>query len=208
MLKNLRDFMYMRELSSEQVAAEIGCSKAMFETKLSGAVPFALEEAKSIRDKFFPGSALEGPFGVFESDGYALSGRTGHCHPVMTHPNDIFDPLAILRVDADESAAEALGRWKAEGRYGPMDPDGPVLADLRYVNLWVGLLGIAAESSDGSAESLKQLMYDSLTVAFIASRLYERVRSEFDGGVRDEGQSSPRFKTSDDCRGAGSHERV
>lgn len=203
MLKNLRDFMYMRELSSEQVAAEIGCSKAMFETKLSGAVPFALEEAKSIRDKFFPGSALEGPFGVFESDGYALSGRTGHCHP-----NDIFDPLAILHVDAAEGAAEALGRWKAEGRYGPMDPDGPMLADLRYVNLWVGLLGIAAESSDGSAESLKQLMYDSLTVAFIASRLYERVRSEFGGGARDEGQSSPRFKTSDDCRGAGSHERV
>ncbi|MFQ9179689.1 MAG: hypothetical protein ACLR3C_07025 [Eggerthella lenta] len=49
---------------------------------------------------------------------------------------------------------------------------------FRLVDLWNDLAGITAKSSDGSAESLKQLMYDSLTVAFFASRLYERVRFE------------------------------
>ena len=53
--------------------------------------------------------------------------------------------------------------------------------DLRLVDLWNDLAGITAKSSDGSAESLKQLMYDSLTVAFFASRLYERVRFELRG---------------------------
>lgn len=105
----------------------------------------------------------------------------------MTHPNDIFDPLAILHVDAAESAAEALDRWKAEGRYGSMDPNAPTLADLRYVRHHLSLLGITAESSDGSLESLKQLMHDSLTVAFFASRLCERVRYELNGGGREEG---------------------
>lgn len=100
----------------------------------------------------------------------------------MTHPNDIFDPLTITFVDADESAAEAIARWRAAGRFGPMDLNGPTLADIRYVNLWVGLLGITAESSDGSQESLKQLMHDSATVAFLASRLYERVRAKLNGG--------------------------
>ena len=94
----------------------------------------------------------------------------------MAHPDDIFDPLMIRHVDADESAAEALARWRVE--------DGPMLADLRLVDLWNDLAGITAKSSDGSAESLKQLMYDSLTVAFFASRLYERVRFELRG--RDE----------------------
>ena len=101
----------------------------------------------------------------------------------MTHPADIFDPLAITFVDADESAAEALARWKAMGRFGPMRPEVPMLADLRYVELWTSLFKIAAESSDGSEESLKQLMYDSLTVAFFASRLYERVRCELTGNA-------------------------
>ena len=96
----------------------------------------------------------------------------------MAHPDDIFDPLMIRHVDADESAAEALARWRVEDRLGPM------LADLRLVDLWNDLAGITAKSSDGSAESLKQLMYDSLTVAFFASRLYERVRFELRG--RDE----------------------
>ncbi|MBX9035074.1 hypothetical protein [Gordonibacter massiliensis (ex Traore et al. 2017)] len=105
----------------------------------------------------------------------------------MTHPSDIFDPLAILLVDAAESADEALYRWKAAGRYGPMDQNGPVLADIRYVDLWASLLGIAAKSSDGSEESLKQLMHDSLAVAFFATRLYERVRVELSVGERKAG---------------------
>ena len=69
MLKNLRDFMHMREISPEQAAIEIGCTNATFELKLSEAIPFTLDEAKAIRDRFFPGSHLDGPFGVFESDG-------------------------------------------------------------------------------------------------------------------------------------------
>lgn len=69
MLKNLRDFMYMREVTQEQVAAEISCSETIFKSKLSEFIPFTLDEAKAIRDKFFPGSQLNGPLGVFESDG-------------------------------------------------------------------------------------------------------------------------------------------
>ena len=99
----------------------------------------------------------------------------------MAHPDDIYDRLMIRHVDADESAAEALARWQAEDRLGPMREDAPMLADLRLVDLWNDLAGITAKSSDGSAESLKQLMYDSLTVAFFASRLYERVRFELRG---------------------------
>lgn len=75
MLKNLRDFMYMREVSPERVAAEIGCTEAVFEMKLSEAISFTLDEAKAIRDRFFPGSRLDGPFGLFESDGDVPSER-------------------------------------------------------------------------------------------------------------------------------------
>ncbi|RDB63658.1 hypothetical protein [Eggerthella sinensis] len=126
----------------------------------------------------------------------------------MTHPNDIFDPLAITFVDADESAAETLASWKAADRFGPMDKEAPMLSDLRYVGLWTDLFRIAAESSDGSAESLKQLMHNSLTVAFFASRLYERVRSELNGGDSDGGRPGSCVETPDDGRAAESYERV
>ena len=69
----------------------------------------------------------------------------------MAHPDDIYDPLMIRHVDADESAAEALARWQAEDRLGPMREDAPMLADLRLVDLWNDLAGITAKSSDGSA---------------------------------------------------------
>lgn len=68
-LKNLRDFMHMRELTADQVAKSIGATPRTFEAKLAESIPFTIDEAKAIRDKFFPGTSLDGPFGVFESDG-------------------------------------------------------------------------------------------------------------------------------------------
>ena len=69
MLKNLRDFMFMRELTADRVAGSIGMTPRAFESKLAESIPFTLDEAKAICDGFFPGSSLDGPFGVFESDG-------------------------------------------------------------------------------------------------------------------------------------------
>lgn len=100
----------------------------------------------------------------------------------MTHPNDIFTTSDIRFIEAEQSAADTLSRWRDEGRFGSVDASSHMLADLRFIDLWRNLLDITIESSDGSAESLKQTMYDCAAIAFFAERLYERVRFELNDG--------------------------
>lgn len=102
MFKNLQGFMHMREVTPEQVASEIGCTEAVFEMKLSEAISFTLDEAKAIRDRFFPGYRLDGPFGLFESDGDVPTERERLHHYAEAIGNELTKDGAKPGPEVDE----------------------------------------------------------------------------------------------------------
>lgn len=108
MLKNLRDFMYMRELTSDRIAGAIGMTVRTFEAKLAESIPFTLDEAKAIRDEFFPGSSLDGPFGVFESDGDVPTEREKELASLDALEGILDD------VEADPALYESLEAMRSE----------------------------------------------------------------------------------------------
>lgn len=116
-LNNLKSELVRKGIKQYEVAEFLGMTPSNFNKKLAEAVPFTIDEIKSIRDRFMPSIKLDY---LLESDGDVPTERERLHHyaeaigNTMTNDGEVTDPEIEEIVQKFHDCAEAYAERSAE----------------------------------------------------------------------------------------------